>query len=96
MTNGLQDADEFKVVGQVDNADLADDHLHVGEVIPSGEMNARPARHLLRSVFPLHLQLLIPCSFHAFAVLEHLSFGSADACRYLARHLAALMARGGR
>jgi hypothetical protein len=22
-------------VGQVDNADLADDHLHVGEVIPS-------------------------------------------------------------
>jgi hypothetical protein len=71
MTNGLQDGDEFKVVGQVDNAGLADDHLHVGEVIPSGEMNARPARHLLRSVSPL--QLLILCSFHAFAVLERLS-----------------------
>ena len=55
----------------MDNTDLADGHLHVGEVIPSGEMNARPARHLLRSVFPL--QLLIPCSFHAFAMLERLS-----------------------
>ena len=42
----------FEVVGQVDNTDLVDDHLHVGEVIPSGEMNAQPARHLLRSAFP--------------------------------------------
>ena len=55
----------------MDNTGLVGGHLHVGEVIPSGEMNARPARHLLRSVFPL--QLLIPCSFHAFAVLERLS-----------------------
>jgi len=55
----------------MDNTDLVGGHLHVGEVIPSGEMNARPARHLLRSVFPL--QLLILCSFHAFAMLERLS-----------------------
>jgi hypothetical protein len=71
MTDDCRGGGVFEVVGQVDNTDLAEDHLHVGEVIPSGDMNARPARHLIRSVFPL--QLLIPCSFHAFAVLERLS-----------------------
>ena len=38
------------MVGQVDNTDLAEDHLHVGEVLPSGEMDPRHAFHLLRSV----------------------------------------------
>ena len=59
------------MVGQVDYTGLADGHLHVGEVVPSGEMNSRPARHLFRSDFPL--QLLILCSHYAFGVLESLS-----------------------
>lgn len=71
MTNGLRGGGEFEVVGQVDDTDLADGHLHVGEVVPSGEMEARPARHLLRSVCPLQPHIL--CSFHALAVLERLS-----------------------
>ena len=33
-TNGLRGGGEFKVVGQVDNTDLADGRLHVGEVNP--------------------------------------------------------------
>ena len=40
---------EFEVVSQVDNTDLADGHLHVGKVVPSGVIDARHARHLLRS-----------------------------------------------
>ena len=55
----------------MDNTDLEDDHLHVGEVIPSGEMDARAVCHLLRSVYPL--LLLILCSHCAFGVLERLS-----------------------
>jgi hypothetical protein len=69
-TNGLRGGGKFEVVGQVDNTDLTDGPLYVEEVVPSGEMDARPARRLLCSVFPL--QLLILCSFHAFAVLERL------------------------
>ena len=52
----------------MDNIGLLGGHLHVREVIPSGQMDARPARHLLRSVVPL--QLLILCSHCAFGVLE--------------------------
>ena len=59
------------MVAQVDYTDLADGLLHVKEVDPSGEMDARPARHLLRSVYPL--LLLILCSHCAFSVLERLS-----------------------
>ena len=55
----------------MDNTDLEDDHLHVGEVIPSGEMDARAVCHLLRSVYPL--LLLILCSHCAFGVLERLT-----------------------
>jgi hypothetical protein len=62
---------EFEVVGQVDYTDPADGLLHVGDVDPSGEMDASPARHLLRSVYPL--LLLILCSHGAFGVLECLS-----------------------
>tara|TARA_B110000046_G_scaffold135371_1_gene141636 strand:- start:645 stop:992 length:348 start_codon:yes stop_codon:yes gene_type:complete len=69
--NGLRGGGEFEVVGQVDNTDLADGHLHVGEILPSGEMDARPARHLLRSVFPLPFHIL--CSHCAFGVLERLT-----------------------
>ena len=59
------------MVGQVDNTNLADGHLHVLEILPSGEMDARPARHLLRSVFPLPFHIL--CSHCAFGVLERLT-----------------------
>ena len=63
MTNGLRGGHDFEVVGQMDNTDLVGGHLHVGEVIPSGEMNARPARHLLRSAFPLQLAVELPPRF---------------------------------
>ena len=59
------------MVAQVDYTDLADGLLHVKEFDPSSEMDARPARHLLRSVYPL--LLLILCSHCAFGVLERLS-----------------------
>ena len=67
MTDDCRGGGVFEVVGQVDNTDLAEDHLHVGEVLPSGEMDPRHAFHLLRSV--CSRQLLILSSHGAFAVL---------------------------
>ena len=82
--NGLRGGHEFEAAGQMDNTGLVGGHLHVGEVIPSGQMDARPARHLLRSVFPL--QLLILCSHCAFGVLER-STGAPVRARVAGLHL---------